>query len=221
MIDLNCDLGEGCSNDAALFPLIHSANIACGGHAGSPTIMLQSLQLAKQHGVRVGAHPGYMDREHFGRRELTIPADNLLADCVYQIAALEALARHCRLRLAYIKPHGALYNQAQRDSNIATVLIEVAQFFGLPLMGLPQSALAKAAQQAGVGYLAEGFADRKYLPNGQLVPRSEPNAMITDPIEAAQQVKHLQTMGQVETICVHGDQPNVITFLTRLRELLT
>src|SRR5437764_12858545 len=135
-LDLNCDLGEGSPFDAELMPLITSANVACGFHAGDPATALATLRLAAQYGVRVGAHPGYADREHFGRRDLALPAEQLFAECVYQIGALAALAQAAGTALAYIKPHGALYNQACRDDAVARPVVEAALHFGLPLLAL-------------------------------------------------------------------------------------
>src|SRR5207302_1727036 len=136
-IDLNCDLGEGCPFDAELMPLITSANIACGFHAGDPATAHAALKLAAQYGVQVGAHPGFADREHFGRRELQRSEEQVFEECVYQIGALAGLARAVELELRYVKPHGALYNMACRDDAYARPVVAAVALFGLKLMGLP------------------------------------------------------------------------------------
>jgi 5-oxoprolinase (ATP-hydrolysing) subunit A len=192
--------------------------VACGFHAGDAVTARGTLRLAAAHGVRVGAHPGYADRENFGRRELDLPADRILDECLYQIGALAALARAEGLKLGYVKPHGALYNQACRDEAVARPVVEAAAFFGLPLLGLPGSRLGAAA--AGrVPFVAEGFADRRYQPDGSLVPRSRPDAFVTDPAEAAAQAERLLERG-VRTLCVHGDNPQAVAFLRELRAAL-
>lgn len=219
-IDLNSDLGEGCPNDAELMPLISSANISCGAHAGDPETALRVLRLAAQFGVRVGAHPSYPDREHFGRRELALPPERILEDCLYQVGALMGLARAVSLSIEYIKPHGALYNQACRDIEIAKPLVEAARLLGLPLMGLPNSVLEQLARPV-VGFLTEGFADRRYLPDGRLVSRTMPHAMLVDPDEAAEQVVRLIRERGVQSLCVHGDNPDVVPFVKSLRECLS
>src|SRR5262249_47292260 len=140
-IDLNCDLGEGCPYDADLLPLVTSANIACGGHAGDPSTASATLALAVKHGVRAGAHPGFADREHFGRRELDRTEKQVFDECVYQVGALLALARAAGTELHHLKPHGALYNMACRDDAYARPVVAAAEFFGLPLLGLPRSRL--------------------------------------------------------------------------------
>jgi len=217
-LDLNGDLGEGCAHDAELMPLLTSANVACGFHAGDAVTARQTLRLAAAHGVQVGAHPGYADREHFGRCELDLPPERIIDECVYQVGALSALARAEGLTVRYIKAHGALYNQACRDDAVARPLVEAAAVFGLPLLGLPGSRL-EAAAAGRVPFIAEGFADRRYQADGSLVPRSRPDAFVTDPAEAAEQVERLLARG-VRTLCVHGDNPQAVAFLRRLREIL-
>src|SRR5208283_696026 len=159
-IDLNSDLGEGCGLDAELMPLITSANISCGFHAGDAATAHAALKLALHLGVQVGAHPGYADRENFGRRELTLSADAIYELCLYQVGALAGLAQAVGVRLHYLKPHGALYNQACRDETIARPIMAAADVLRLPVMGLPGSRLA-ALCQTGAGFIAEGFADRR------------------------------------------------------------
>jgi UPF0271 protein len=219
-IDLNCDLGEGCPFDAQLMPLITSANIACGFHAGDPATAFATLKAAAQHGVQAGAHPGFPDREHFGRRELARTELEIFEDCVYQIGALAGLARAAGLPLRYVKPHGALYNLACRDDAYARPVAEAAALFGLPLLGLPGSRL-QALSAGRCPFVAEGFADRRYLPDGSLVPRSQPDAFVEDPAQAVRQVEWLLTDKGVRTICVHGDNPLALAFVRELRTALT
>ena len=219
-VDLNCDLGEGAGTDAAVIPLITSANVACGFHAGDPAIALATLKLAAQHGITVGAHPGYPDREHFGRRELERSEQHIFEECVYQIGALAGLAKAAGCRAAYVKPHGALYNQACREEAFARPVVEACALFGLPVVGLPDSQLQ--ARSAGrCPFVAEGFADRRYRPDGSLVPRTEPDAFVADPEEAVRQVGWLLRERGVRTVCVHGDNPRALAFVAALRDALT
>lgn len=219
ILDLNCDLGEGCPHDAELMPLITSANIACGFHAGGPSVARAALEAAKAHGVQVGAHPGFPDRESFGRREAAYSEAQVFNDCVYQIGALDGLARAVGVALRYVKPHGALYNMACRDEAYARPVVAACVVFNLPLMGLPGSRLQMMAT-GRVGFIAEGFADRRYLPDGSLVPRSHPDAFVEGPEEAVRQAEWLVRDKGVETLCVHGDNPQAVAFVRRLREEL-
>jgi len=215
-IKLNCDLGEGCPFDADLMSRIDYANICCGFHAGDARTTRTALVLAKQHNVVVGAHPGYADREHFGRRELTLSPDQLRAELIFQIGGLREMARDVGVVLRYIKLHGALYNQANRDAELAGRIAEIAQIVCLSVMGLPGSALEIAC--ASVGYLREGFADRRYRADGSLVPRSEPDAFVHDPVEAITQARWLIETRGIDTLCVHGDNPEALAFVAKLRE---
>ncbi len=219
-IDLNCDLGEGCGYDAELMPLITSANIACGFHAGDAATAYATLAAAARHGVQAGAHPGFPDREHFGRRELSRTEQQVFEDCLYQVGALSALALAVSCPLCYLKPHGALYHMACRDDAYARPIVEVARLCHLQLLGLPGSRL-QALSAGRCGFVAEGFADRRYLPDGSLVPRSQPDAFIADPAEAVRQVEWLLREKGVRTICVHGDNPEALLFLRQLRDALT
>jgi len=218
-VDLNCDLGEGCPHDAELMPLITSANIACGFHAGDPATAHATLRLAAQQGVQVGAHPGFADREHFGRRELTRSETQIFEECVYQIGALAGLARAAGVALAYVKPHGALYNMACRDDAYARPIIEAVALIGLSLMALPHSRL-EVLSAGRCPFVREGFADRRYLPDGSLVPRSREDAFVTDPTEAVRQAEWLVRERGVRTLCVHGDNPQAVLFVRELREAL-
>ena len=218
-IDLNCDLGEGCPFDAELMPLITSANVACGFHAGDPATARATLLLAARHGVQAGAHPSFNDRESFGRRELERTAEQVYAECVYQVGALAALARASGLELSHVKPHGALYNMACRDDALALPVAEASALFGLPVLGLPGSRL-EAACRGRCGFVAEGFADRRYQPDGSLVPRSRPDAFVEDPADAVRQAEWLVREKGVRTLCVHGDNPQAVAFVRALREAL-
>lgn len=219
-IDLNADVAEGVGNEADLLPLVTSANVACAAHAGMPVDIWQTLQLAKRLGVVVGAHPGYFDREHFGRRELTPQAEQLQAELLYQLGALRGLAEAVGISVRFVKPHGALYNQACRDEALADLLARLAKRWNLTLVGLPDSWLERSAFRHAVPFIREGFADRRYLPDGALVPRSRPDAFVDDPVEAAEQVIRLVGEKRVQTVCVHGDRPNVVPFTQKLREEL-
>jgi|SRR5262245_2070376 len=218
-IDLNADLGEGAGFDAELMPLVTSANVCCGLHAGGPGEIARTLSLANKHGVVVGAHPGYADREHFGRRELDLDNRELVSLCVYQLGALEAMAEALGMGVHYVKPHGALYNQACRDRELADLFVIAAAQFRLPVVGLPGSKI-EAACRDRVPFVPEGFADRRYRPDGTLVPRSEPDAFVDDPAEAATQVERLVRERGVRTICVHGDNPDAVAFTRAVRDAL-
>jgi 5-oxoprolinase (ATP-hydrolysing) subunit A len=219
-VDLNCDLGEGGSHDDALMGLVSSANVACGFHAGDAATALAALQAASRHGVQAGAHPGFADREHFGRRELDRAEKHVLADCLYQVGALAGLARAVGWPIRHLKPHGALYNLACRDDAYARPVIQAAELFQLPVLGLPGSRL-QALSAGRCPFVAEGFADRRYQADGSLVPRSQPGAFVEDPDEAVRQVEWLLRDWGVQTICVHGDNPEAVVFVRRLREALT
>jgi UPF0271 protein len=218
-IDLNCDLGEGCPHDAELMPLITTANVACGFHAGDAASAFAALRLATQHSVQAGAHPGFADREHFGRRDLALSEQQVYEQTVYQIGAVAGLARAAGLTLRHVKPHGALYNLACRDDAFARPVVAAAELFGLALMGLPASRL-EALSAGRCEFVAEGFADRRYLPDGSLVPRSRPDAFVADPQEAVRQADWLVREKGVRTLCVHGDNPHALVFVRELRAAL-
>jgi UPF0271 protein len=215
-IDLNSDLGEGCGLDGEIMSLVTSANICCGMHAGDYATSFAALGLTGRDAVSVGAHPGYEDKEHFGRRELDLSEDQVFFLCLYQVGGLSALARELDIAIRYLKPHGALYNQACRDERYARAIAEAAEVLQLPLLGLPGTQMEDAAKLR-CPFVSEGFADRRYLPDGTLVPRSRPDAMIGDPEEAVRQAEWLIGERGVRSLCVHGDNPAAVLFVRNLR----
>ncbi|HUQ17315.1 MAG TPA: 5-oxoprolinase subunit PxpA [Candidatus Saccharimonadales bacterium] len=218
-IDLNSDLGEGAGTEADLMPLISSANIACGAHAGDPATMRATIALAMALGVRVGAHPGYRDPEHFGRRALDLPGDLLRADLAGQIGELRAFAEAAGTRLTHVKAHGALYNQGERDERMAELIASAVAAIdpALEVVASPGSAMARAAARAGLPLIREGFIDRAYEPDGTLRSRALPGAMVLGPAAAAAQALGFVRDGgvratdgsflplTVDTLCLHGD----------------
>lgn len=237
-IDLNSDLGEGfgawsMGEDDALLEVVTSANIACGFHAGDPSIMRRSCATAVERGVRIGAHISYRDLAGFGRRAISMPARQLTDECLYQIGALDGFARAAGDRVRYVKPHGALYNSAAEDPEIAqAIAAAVATYGGLSLLGLPGSEFEAAAAAAGIGFHAEGFADRAYTPAGTLVPRSRPGSVLDSESALAQAVS-IATDGKARdvdgapvavparSLCVHGDSPGAVAMARAIRGTLT
>lgn len=230
-IDLNADVGEGFCTDAALLPLVTSANIACGGHAGDADTMATTIVRCLAHGVAIGAHPSFPDREGFGRRDVALSAAELLVSIKAQITSLMHVASASGARLAHVKPHGALYNRAAVDPVLAAIVATAVREVdpALSLVGLAGSHLLVAGRAAGLRVLSEGFADRRYTAEGALVSRSDAAALITDAGEASSQVRRMlfdrrvtsvdgrDVSLEVDTVCLHGDSPNAITFATRLR----
>ncbi len=236
LLDLNGDVGEGVGDDAQLLPLLTSANIACGGHAGDDATMRATLAVAVPAGVAVGAHPGHEERATFGRVERPIAPAELAALITRQFERLAAHAAHAGVALAHVKLHGALYHQVGRDAALAAAAVAAIARLDrtLRVVGAPNSALALATQAAGMRFVGEAFADRTYRRDGTLTPRSEPGALIDDEERAVAQVLSLVQRGVVraqdghevalraETICLHGDGPHALAFARRLRrELLT
>lgn len=217
IVDLNSDLGEGGDADDEILSLVTSANVSCGAHAGDDRSIGSALDLARRSGVIVGAHPGYADRDDFGRRELDLSPTEIRDLVSNQVAALVDRARRAGVAVRYIKPHGALYNQACRLDTVAAPIVDAAVRLGLPLLGLPGSRLEHLAKSR-VPFFSEGFADRRYRPDGSLTPRSEPGAVLTDPAEAAEQALRLIQSGQVRSLCVHGDHPGAAAFARALRD---
>ncbi|MEQ1698884.1 MAG: 5-oxoprolinase subunit PxpA [Ilumatobacteraceae bacterium] len=226
-IDLNSDVGEGFGAwpggpDEDLMPLLTSVNIACGFHAGDPTILRRTCQLATQHECVIGAQVSYPDLAGFGRRFIDMQPDDLTNAVIYQLGALDAFARLEGSRVQYVKPHGALYNAiVQHEGQARAVVAAVREYdASLALMGLPTSAVQRACEQVGLRFVKEGFADRGYTADGVLVPRSAPGALLLEPADAAAQALRLAEAG-VESICVHSDTPGAPTLLAAVAEALT
>jgi 5-oxoprolinase (ATP-hydrolysing) subunit A len=220
-IDVNADLGEGFPNDRALLELVTSASICCGAHAGTPLAIRQTLRDAVARRVLIGAHPGYPDRDGFGRRDQNLSTNELIEIISAQIVGLMSLAAQEGATVAYLKPHGALYNQAQREPHIARAVVEAVRTRGWPLLGQPGSVLETIARDQGVVYIAEGFPDRRYGADGSLVPRSDAAAMLREPHEIEEQVVRLTEEGRVATLCIHGDEPGAVANATLVRRVLT
>lgn len=233
-IDLNCDLGEGCGNDADIVPLISSANIACGVHAGDEATMRETLRLCRRHGVVAGAHPGYDDRAHFGRRETGDPPETIAALVRGQLAHFLAVAGAEGVTTTHIKLHGALYNRAADDVAAATAVIDAVLTLDptLRLVGRSGSALLDLAAERGLRTLHEVFPDRGYDAAGRLLPRAETGAVIDDPAEVAARALELALTGMVagrdgvplplraETLCLHGDRSDAATVARVVRDRL-
>ncbi len=236
-IDLNCDLGESTHErpmpeQEALFPYLTSCNIACGFHGGDPIFIEKAIRLALQHGLRIGAHPSYPDRAYFGRRDMELPADELRAVIRYQVAALSGMVESLGGQLAYVKPHGALYNRMAYEHAVAEPVLEAVLSLGagLKLMGLAGSPLADWARQAGLDFIPEAFADRRYTADGRLASRSLGRAVIEQPAEAVQQAHAIITGGAIRTLngapirlqarslCLHGDHPQALQIAQALDE---
>jgi UPF0271 protein len=240
-IDINCDLGESygeftVGNDAGIMPYITSANIACGFHAGDPLTMARTINLAKKHKVAVGAHPGYPDIMGFGRREMQLTREETMSYTIYQVSALSGFARTVNVKLQHVKPHGALYNTAARDENLSKAIVEAVRALdeSLIVFAPPNSILAKTATRKGLRIACEFFADRAYNSDGSLVSRKQPNAVIQDPrkvVERAVRVAkdgtviavdgEAASLGEVHTICVHGDTPAAVRLAQALKRGLT
>lgn len=230
-IDLNADLGEGAASDAELLTLVSSANIACGFHAGDASTMLTCVRAALINGVAVGAHPSFPDRENFGRTAMQLPPETVYAQALYQIGALSAIVQAEGGVLRHVKPHGMLYNQAAKDPALADAIAKAVFDVNpaLILVGLAGSELIRAGARHGLATRQEVFADRGYQPDGALVPRSQPNALITDEDQALAQTLEMVLRGRVrsvdglwakvtaETVCLHGDGAHALAFARRLR----
>ncbi|HEX5256002.1 MAG TPA: 5-oxoprolinase subunit PxpA [Mycobacterium sp.] len=238
-IDLNADLGEGfgvwrLGDDDAMLGIVTSANVACGFHAGDPAGLLRVCRSAAQRGVRIGAQVSYRDLAGFGRRFIDVAADELTADVVYQIGALQAIAHAAGSAVSYVKPHGALYNAIVTHIEQAAAVAEAVRLVnaGLPVLGMAGSALFDEADRRELRTVAEAFADRAYRPDGGLVSRREQGAVLGDPAAIADRVATMVTSGQVtaidgtrltlkaESVCVHGDSPGAVQIATAVRERL-
>ncbi|MEW6405526.1 MAG: 5-oxoprolinase subunit PxpA [Chloroflexota bacterium] len=234
-IDLNCDLGESfgryvLGDDAGIMPFITSANIACGFHAGDANVMQSTVKLAKQHGVVIGAHPGWPDLQGFGRRDMKLSPEETEALVLYQIGALAAFVKAEGAKLRHVKPHGALYNQAAKDRELANAIARSVKRFSadLILVGLAGSSLIDAGAEIGLHVANEGFPDRSYNPDGSLMSRSLPGAVIESPEEVTRNAIRLVRDGirfgeklvQVDTLCLHGDNVHAAENARRLREAM-
>jgi UPF0271 protein len=237
-VDINCDLGEsygqfkiGCDDE--VMPHITSANIACGFHAGDPMVMKHSVELAKRHKVAVGSHPGFPDLMGFGRREMSLSSEEIESYIIYQTGALQAFAKTLDVKLQHVKPHGALYNMAMKDSGLAKAVVEGVVTFDSSLIVFAQakSEMTKAATKAGLRVAYEVFSDRAYNRDGTLVSRAAPGAIIEDPKivteRAVEMVKNqcvlavdgkVADLGEVHTICVHGDDLKAVSLVQALRK---
>jgi 5-oxoprolinase (ATP-hydrolysing) subunit A len=250
-VDLNCDMGEGMSTDAAIFPFISSSNIACGGHAGDADTMRRTVELSVRHGVAIGAHPSYPDRANFGRIDILDKplrrAD--LAGLLYeQLHRLQSICREFGTRMHHVKPHGALYNRAAKDAAVSALIVRAVLDLDprLLLYGLSGGETQRIAEERGLTFISEGFADRTYASDGSLTPRSAPGALIEDPAKAVEQVLRMVQEGRVavvgsghvadgkseadaggavairaETICLHGDGSHAVEFAGLIHGALT
>ena len=238
-IDLNADLGESfgtwvLGDDDAMLDVVTSANVACGFHAGDATTIRRTVAAAAERGVVVGAQVGYRDLAGFGRRRIDMDAADLTADVLYQLGALEAMCRVAGTRVAYVKPHGALYNTAAVDEVQARAVVDAVTAYdsSLPLLAQPGSVLLRVASSAGLPVVAEAFADRGYAADGRLVPRSHPRALLVDPGEVAERVLRIAMEGTLlavdgtlvavpaRSICTHGDTPGAVELARAVRARL-
>ncbi|WP_329330013.1 5-oxoprolinase subunit PxpA [Streptomyces luteogriseus] len=238
-IDLNADLGEGfgrwrLTDDEQLLSVVTSANVACGFHAGDAVTMRRVCELAAERGVRIGAQVSYRDLAGFGRRAMDVPPAELAAEVAYQIGALEVFARAAGARVAYVKPHGALYNRVVHDEEQAAAVVDgvLLADAALPVLGLPGSRLLELAGKAGLPVVAEAFADRAYTDAGTLVPRTLEGAVVTDPDAVVERSLGLARSGEVvsrtgtrvevraRSLCLHGDTPGAVDLARRVRERL-
>jgi UPF0271 protein len=226
VIDINCDMGEGIGNEEALMPFIHSANIACGYHAGDEATMRQVVQLCLQHQVHIGAHPSFLDRENFGRTAKQLPSAKIYTLIKEQLKIINTIANKYGATLHHIKPHGALYNMAAKDSALASVIVQAVKDFDASLIcyGLSGSVMITEANKLGLQTFNEVFADRTYQDDGSLTPRTKPNALLTDINDVQKQVLKFVKENKVtaasghdifikaDTICIHGDGPHAVDF---------
>jgi len=234
IIDINCDLGEGMPNDAALMPYISSANIACGFHAGDEETMRRTIALAVEHGVAIGAHPGFPDKENFGRTEMQFPEEDIVSIVSEQVYIMLDLVFALGGKLQHVKPHGALYNMSARNFSLATAIAQAIHDIdeNLILFGLSGSKSIEAAEVIGLKTAHEVFADRTYTTEGALTSRTEQNALIRDVSMMEKQVlqmireQHVTSIDgtiiplKADTICIHGDGEHAVTFAKQLHQLL-
>lgn len=239
-LDLNCDMGESfgaftLGEDAAMLDLVTSANVACGFHAGDPVVMRRTIRMAKARGVRVGAHPAFADLYGFGRRRISGERpEDLETQLIYQIVALQGMCALEGHPMTHVKPHGALYNMAAEDADLAALCVRAVRAVdpGLVLVTMPYSETQRAAEAAGLATAGEIFADRRYAPDGTLTPRSAPGAVIHDPGESCDQVLEMVLNNRIpttaggwlpvsaQTLCLHGDTPGAVAICRTLRAAL-
>jgi UPF0271 protein len=233
-VDLNADVGEGCGQDVALMPLVSSANIACGLHAGDEGTMREAVQLARDNGVAIGAHPSFADRDHFGRREMTLAAPDLHECIVAQLRSLAEVTAASGTALRHVKPHGALYNMAARDQSLAEIVVAAIRSVdpSLLIFGLAGSALVKTASRMGLRAVGEAFADRAYRPDGSLVPRDQAGSVLHDASVVASRAVAIACEQEVVavdgsrvrvdagTLCIHGDTPGAAALAAQVRAAL-
>ncbi|TFF23279.1 5-oxoprolinase subunit PxpA [Jiella endophytica] len=232
-VTINCDMGEGfslyqCGDDAGLMPHVDIANVACGFHASDPSVMRATVALAAEHGVAVGAHPSFPDRQGFGRREMAMERDELAACLIYQIGALKGFLDAAKLPLNHIKPHGALYGAAMRHEHVANAIADAAEVFGAPLLCMRGTLQEEVYSARGVPFLAEYYADLDYDGAGKLIITRKHDAR--DPDEAARRVKRVLAENKAttiegtlidmraDTICVHSDTPNAVELASAVRQ---
>lgn len=232
--DLNCDMGEGIGNDEALMPFISSANISCGFHAGNGDIIRHTMLLALKYNVQIGAHPSFRDKENFGRKEMHLGHDKLYAIVLEQLIKMDLIAKEKGARLHHVKPHGALYNMAAKNAEIAGTIAQAIKDFDedLVLYGLSNSFLISEAKALGLATASEVFADRTYQDDGSLTPRSQPNALIEDEEQCIRQVWQMIQQGTVTTtsgkiipivagtICIHSDGKHAVSFAQKIHDAL-
>ena len=235
-VDLNSDLGESygawnMGDDAAMLGIVSSANVACGFHAGDPAGILKTVRTAAENNVVIGAHVSYPDRAGFGRRNMDVTSEELIGDVIYQIGALQGIAKAAGTRVCYVKPHGALYNQIAHDERQALAVIQAIQMLdpALALMGLAGTKVLALARAEGLAVVAEVFADRGYTKDGLLVPRHEPGAVLHDPEDVAKRMLNFARTGSItahdgtdirieaQSICVHGDSPDAVAMAKAIR----
>jgi UPF0271 protein len=234
-IDFNCDLGEGCGNDAEILPFISSASLACGLHAGNSSTLRDAIEQCIAAGVSIGAHPSYDDREHFGRRDLDVAPADVYALTLYQVGAAAAMTRALGGTLAHVKPHGALYNRAASHALTAGAIARAVRDVdpALLLFGLAESELTRAGEALGLSVVHEVFAERRYESNGRLTPRSEHGAVLASVAESLDQVRQLTQRRSVtarsgetialraDSLCLHGDRDDAVDFARQVRALLS
>jgi 5-oxoprolinase (ATP-hydrolysing) subunit A len=213
-MNLNSDLGEGAGAEEAILPLVDSANVACGAHAGSVSISIATAWRCREMGVEVGAHPGFDDRVQFGRVELPLSAKEIEALVAFQVGGLAAV-----VPIAYVKAHGALYHRCQRDPDAADALARVAKAHGVGVLGQPGFEILAAAERAGIPGYREGYADRRLMPDGSLAPRTQPGALLNSEA-AAKQAVTLARSGGFDTICLHGDTEGAAELAAKVRQAL-